>query len=399
VTENTLKDQHGLGVCVTRDAAWAEEVRREIISGLADREAHSLPASLVGWSLCLVIATIIGPDIMLIIALLFRPVSIGLVRWAYARLRRTLEAGEPFEAAFRLAGIALSLSGLSWGLLTFPVFAAPTVEPAGLALLVLVITGVCMICSIIGLVPWVLVGFACAFALSVLAGSFIASGGSQPALTAAVLLPLIGAVPFGIGQRRQAIRAAEDAVDKLHLHEEVASALHHAEYLSRHDALTGLGNRRALFEDYGNFTQPDGPRTILSIDLDNFKSINDTFGHQAGDEVLVAVADSIRNAMRGARQKRYSSYRLGGEEFAIVLEQSDESAGRAFAEQLRQTIEKLVPVRDVPHLRISASFGVLGWSGGLPLTTALGQVDKLLYVAKERGRNCVVAHFEKRAAA
>ena len=397
--ETTLDLQNGLGVGVARDAAWAAEVRREIVSGLADREAHSLPASLVGWSLCLVIAAIIGFDAMLIIALLFRPVSIGLTRWACVRLRRALAAGEPFEAHFRRAGIALALSGLSWGLLTFPVFDAPSVEAAGLALLVLVVTGVCLICSMVGLVPWVLVGFACAFALSVLAGSFIASGGSDPALTAAVLLPLIGAVPFGIGQRRQAIRAAEDAVDKLHLHEEVASALHHAEYLSRHDALTGLGNRRALFEDYAGLTQPDGPRTILSIDLDNFKAINDTFGHQAGDEVLVAVADTIRNAMRGARQKRYSSYRLGGEEFAIVLEQADESAGRAFAEQLRQTIERLVAVRDVPHLRISASFGVMGWSGGLPLTTALGQVDKLLYIAKERGRNCVVARFEERAAA
>ena len=75
MTENTLDLQNGLGVRVARDAAWAAEVRREIVSGLADREAHSLPASLVGWSLCQVIAAIIGFEVMLIVALLFRPVS------------------------------------------------------------------------------------------------------------------------------------------------------------------------------------------------------------------------------------------------------------------------------------------------------------------------------------
>ncbi len=215
------------------------------------------------------------------------------------------------------------------------------------------------------------------------------TGGSQPLLAAAVLLPLIGAVPFGIGQRRQAIQAAEDAVDNLHLSDEIASALHHAEFLSRHDALTGLRNRRALFEEFGEGPTKENSHAILALDLDYFKAINDRYGHKAGDDVLIAVADVLRAALRTTASPLSAAYRLGGEEFLLVIHSADRSVGVALAEHLRVAIANLKPIAADPALRVTASLGVVEWSGETSLTAALGAVDRMLYAAKASGRDCV----------
>ncbi|MEW4567503.1 diguanylate cyclase [Tautonia sp. JC769] len=157
------------------------------------------------------------------------------------------------------------------------------------------------------------------------------------------------------------------------------------------DALTGLRNRRhfhRLFES--SFTlsnQSSQPLTVILLDVDRFKLYNDSFGHPAGDEVLIGVADVLRANVRD----RDLIARYGGEEFVVLLPRVSAPEGIALAERLRRSIADRV-WRGTP---ITASFGV-GTSGPSASTpdVLLDQADQALYRSKQRGRNCVT-HFRE----
>ena len=152
------------------------------------------------------------------------------------------------------------------------------------------------------------------------------------------------------------------------------------------DALTGLRNRRhfhRLFERSFLVSAESGlPMTVILLDVDNFKRYNDTFGHPAGDEVLVGVADELRNNVRD----RDLVARYGGEEFVVLLPKASEEEGLALAERLRRCIAEH-PWSFSP---ITASFGVATIGSTSPTPTALlNQADRALYASKQKGRNRV----------
>ncbi|WP_152050750.1 GGDEF domain-containing response regulator [Tautonia marina] len=157
------------------------------------------------------------------------------------------------------------------------------------------------------------------------------------------------------------------------------------------DALTGLRNRRhfhRLFES--SFTlshQSSQPLTVILLDVDRFKQYNDSYGHPAGDEVLIGVADVLRANVRD----RDLIARYGGEEFVVLLPRVSAPEGIALAERLRRSIADRV-WRSAP---ITASFGV-GTSGPSTATPdmLLDHADQALYRSKQRGRNCVT-HFRE----
>jgi len=160
--------------------------------------------------------------------------------------------------------------------------------------------------------------------------------------------------------------------------------------LSITDPLTGCFNRRHLEErlhrELERARRYGRPFSVVCMDLDHFKQINDRFGHACGDAVLCATADRLRGVSRGQVDW---VVRLGGEEFLIVLPETDESSARQTAERLRHLLES-DPVRfDGQSISMTASFGVAQSRPGEDGNTLILRADTLLYQAKAAGRNRV----------
>lgn len=152
------------------------------------------------------------------------------------------------------------------------------------------------------------------------------------------------------------------------------------------DQLTGLLNRRALESRFTEVTQQAAltrqPVSVVLADVDRFKLVNDEHGHAVGDAVLRDLAD----AMRGSLRSFELLYRLGGEEFLLLLPGADGNAAAAIAETLREAVEDLHPA----GLSVTCSFGVATALGDqLEFERLMPRADAALYVAKHNGRNRV----------
>ncbi|MCW9033607.1 MAG: GGDEF domain-containing protein [Rhodospirillales bacterium] len=164
-----------------------------------------------------------------------------------------------------------------------------------------------------------------------------------------------------------------------------------AEILAQTDSLSGMNNRRAFF-DLGETALQSAKRynralSLIALDIDHFKRINDTFGHAIGDIAIKEVAKTIGNIIRTTD----ISGRIGGEEFAIILPETSLESAQELAERLRHSIKEINIVTDNGNLAFTASFGVVGLKKENPtLNEALNQADAALYKAKEHGRDRVV---------
>jgi diguanylate cyclase (GGDEF)-like protein len=156
------------------------------------------------------------------------------------------------------------------------------------------------------------------------------------------------------------------------------------------DPLTGIANRRAFLADAGALAKRHNgnpkPSSMLLIDLDNFKSINDTFGHALGDRVLEIFTASTREALRGTDLFG----RLGGEEFAALLYDTNSETALAMAERIREGFAAATNEVDGNPVGATVSIGIAHCQGAvLEVPELLAQADRALYFAKERGRNRV----------
>ena len=157
------------------------------------------------------------------------------------------------------------------------------------------------------------------------------------------------------------------------------------------DALTGLYNRRGLFElgqrEIDRAARFNRPLTALMIDLDHFKRVNDTYGHAVGDQVLRAVAECCRNNIREIDV----AGRYGGEEVVILLPENDRVAASQVAERLRQAISATPAATERGDIAITISVGVAALAAGdHDLAALIHRADVALYAAKQGGRNRVV---------
>jgi diguanylate cyclase (GGDEF)-like protein len=164
----------------------------------------------------------------------------------------------------------------------------------------------------------------------------------------------------------------------------------HLEGLAVTDQLTGLYNRRhfetAARAELARFQRYFRPLSVLIFDVDHFKTINDHFGHAVGDRVLTLVAAACRSIKRASD----IATRIGGDEFAILLPETNEEAARAFAERLRQEITECAPIIHGEKLDLTASFGVaVATRRTTHIDTLLQSADEALYEAKRTGRNKV----------
>jgi diguanylate cyclase (GGDEF)-like protein len=156
------------------------------------------------------------------------------------------------------------------------------------------------------------------------------------------------------------------------------------------DELTGLANRRSFRESldtellraerFGNGL------ALIVADLDDFKDVNDRFGHQAGDEVLRAFSEVLQGRIRGIDL----AARLGGEEFAILLPETDALGAEALAENLRMAVAELAVAVGVDEVRITASFGVAAFPESHSADELMTAADLALYSAKRHGKDRVV---------
>jgi diguanylate cyclase len=186
--------------------------------------------------------------------------------------------------------------------------------------------------------------------------------------------------------------ASKQQVEKLH--KELQSA--RGEALT--DPLTGILNRRG-FEVMSRQALEDQVALskglcLLMVDIDHFKKINDTYGHLFGDKVIRAIAEALKSKIRG----QDSVARIGGEEFAVLLTETEVSGAQIVAENVRKTIEKgkvrRLDTQDTIS-DITISIGISKYSEGAGIVDLLAQADDALYESKEQGRNRTTVYQKK----
>jgi diguanylate cyclase (GGDEF)-like protein/PAS domain S-box-containing protein len=188
----------------------------------------------------------------------------------------------------------------------------------------------------------------------------------------------------------QGVLVIRDISERKRLEEELQA-------LALQDGLTGLANRRAFDQavnlEWKRTLQSGGEMALLLLDVDHFKQFNDTYGHQAGDDCLRAVAACVREQ---SRRPGDMACRYGGEELAVILGGSGAAAAQARAEAIRSSIEALNILHErsacASNVTVSIGIGVaVARSGGstrMP-ESLLQAADHALYKAKSEGRNCV----------
>lgn len=149
------------------------------------------------------------------------------------------------------------------------------------------------------------------------------------------------------------------------------------------DALTGIPNRQYFMAALPN-TLKLGDTCIL-LDVDHFKMINDRYGHETGDAVLIGIAHAIADIAGG----KVSFGRIGGEEFAIFLRNQTKETAFLFAERIRQSVKSLAFCKAGAVINVSISAGIAEWDGLSTIEMMRDQADQALYAAKRDGRNCV----------
>lgn len=160
------------------------------------------------------------------------------------------------------------------------------------------------------------------------------------------------------------------------------------------DPLTGVFNRTAmdasitreidLAKRHGNHL------SLLAIDIDHFKKVNDTYGHSMGDCVIKAVAEASSAAVRSSDMV----FRFGGEEFLVLLSSTDQEGAELLANRLRQRIEETVIICDGQHISATVSIGVTAMNNDDSQNSLFTRADTALYQAKAAGRNCVRSFIE-----
>jgi diguanylate cyclase (GGDEF)-like protein len=220
------------------------------------------------------------------------------------------------------------------------------------------------------------------------------------------------AVHYFIKDRGSQRRLAQSEAEKQAAKQRAADM----EKLAMRDSLTGLYTRRGLQEAYEGLQKANeglqkasshdrasdaephskaSKHSLLLLDIDHFKEVNDTLGHDGGDQILCGIANVLKTRSRPrdvpsrlAGEDPEYAVRWGGEEMALLLPRASEKDAIEVAEEIRQLIEE----QEDQVTQVTASFGVVELDLGLPLEDNVDLADKALYAAKRHGRNQVVSY-------
>mgnify|MGYP005634641577 FL=1 len=195
--------------------------------------------------------------------------------------------------------------------------------------------------------------------------------------------------------RSELIARLKTALRVLELEKSLKDAYEKIRLLSITDKLTGCYNRTYMDEylakEIARATRYHRPLSLVMADIDYFKRVNDTYGHQAGDLILKNFVLSMRE---GLRKDVDWIARYGGEEFLMVMPETNFKNAMSSAERLRRIVSERLASYDEKEIRITASFGVVGFDPSekiknIPYEAIIDQADKALYQAKDEGRNRV----------
>jgi diguanylate cyclase (GGDEF)-like protein len=230
-------------------------------------------------------------------------------------------------------------------------------------------------------------------------------GTARAGKASAELEPYARMLPISLGERMNALlalgpRESGEALSGAELHEvelatlQVAAMIENARLfsLATRDSLTGLV-RRAVFEEHlrteaARFARGRATFSVLLIDVDDFKRVNDRFGHAAGDEVLRAIAGAVRGAVRESD----TVARYGGEELAVLLPDTPADGAATAGETLRAAVAALEVAAGGETLRVTVSVGAAEVEPGLDPSRLVARADDALYRAKSLGKNRVELH-------
>jgi two-component system cell cycle response regulator len=198
--------------------------------------------------------------------------------------------------------------------------------------------------------------------------------------------PLLGILHAGADDYLHKPFDAAALMSRLRINARAYQLKKRLERLALVDGLTDLFNHRHAYERLEQEVEKSRryhrALSVVMMDLDDFKQVNDTCGHMTGDELLVAVARSIREHLRAAD----IAGRYGGEEFIMILPETDLDASRKVAEKMRNSV---ATIRLAHGLGITASFGIAQWLDDESAAALVSRADNWLYQSKRNGKNCV----------
>ena len=175
------------------------------------------------------------------------------------------------------------------------------------------------------------------------------------------------------------------------LHKKLLDAHEQLKMRARLDMMTGLLNRESFLTELETQKEqnPNQTSSVVLLDVDHFKRINDTWGHQVGDRALILIAHTILDVVGPVTL----AGRIGGEEFGVFLPHDDGSEAISLAEAIRVAVER-IEFFPVPNLQeaLSVSIGVAQASNRVPTADAFQRADSMMYQAKADGRNCVCVY-------
>jgi len=157
------------------------------------------------------------------------------------------------------------------------------------------------------------------------------------------------------------------------------------------DSLTGICNRRCFFSKMSAMLKMKLPITLMMIDIDNFKKVNDTFGHLAGDKALIQIAEILKS---NTRSKDIVA-RIGGEEFAVVLPQTSYENALKVARRIKQAIEERTFTFGSESKKLTISIGIASTNFHMHIDCLLSYADKALYKAKET-KNAIATYQQEK---
>lgn len=207
------------------------------------------------------------------------------------------------------------------------------------------------------------------------------------AMTLALIVPWGISIPLSLymAKRRTKLLRITDRLKVMQ--QELRRVNKQLEHRANYDGMTGLPNRQSFFDRIEKARAHNDNNILMIIDVDHFKTINDSFGHPIGDDALKLLAGIFRRILR----KNDLVGRIGGEEFGILLPDACVAEGQIIGEMIRHEIESTIfePHRGIRHV-ITVSIGLTGAAPHHDCATLTRNADKALFTAKHRGRNRVV---------
>ncbi|MBX7515044.1 diguanylate cyclase [Qipengyuania sp. GH38] len=384
-----MKTANGFTVAPERDADWLRESWRETVRSVLITEQRAFSANVLSVVAIAAAVLFLADPNAYVLPLIMRVLALVGAHMSYNHLRRQIDTGRSLDPALRILSIMLFFGGMSWAYLLLPSLAQPLNEPLRLLIAAGTITGVGLIVTMTAPLREQTFAFMVGFLLTLFVALYLYAGDALLPYAFGTTALVVGVSMFAFATAQQRSVSADMLVENRRLNEDLADALAQAEFLAKHDPLTGLYNRRALFE-YGLVDgQTRETAHLMLVDLDHFKKINDTYGHDMGDRALIEVGKLMRDALRAYGEGHHFAARLGGEEFCVFLDEPDAERALVFAEDLREGLSMLHETVGLPSGATSASIGIGPHVRTSTIDDSIRLADAAMYDAKTEGRNRV----------